>query len=136
MWDKYELFNLSLVEMAAGVSVFNLVNDNLNVAINLSGLSFSNCNYDTNQKVNTNNTIIGTFQFGVENFASKTYQGQNFITFDKNNEMCNLHIYYTEIQTGSTPILTGTQGLPNVIFIFDITGVSIDPDTESSRRIE
>ncbi len=50
--------------------------------------------------------------------------------------MCNLHIYYTEIQTGSTPILTGTQGLPNVIFIFDITGVSIDPDTESSRRIE
>jgi type IV secretory pathway VirB6-like protein len=50
MWDKYELFNLSLVEMAAGVSVFNFVNDNLNVAINISGLSFSNCNYDTNQK--------------------------------------------------------------------------------------
>ncbi len=87
-------------------------------------------------KKNTYNTIIGTFQFGVETFASKTYQGQNFITFDKHNEMCNLHIYYTEIQTGLTPILTGTEGLPNVIFIFNITGVSIDPDTESSRRIK
>ncbi len=92
MWDKYELFNLSLVEMAAGVSVFNLVNDNLNVAINLSGLSFSNCNYDTNQKVNTNNTIIGTFQFGVENFASKTYQGQNFILLI-NIMKCVIYIY-------------------------------------------
>ncbi len=100
MWDKYELFNLSLVEMAAGVSVFNSVN--LNVAINLSGLSFSNCNYDTNQNVNTNNTIIGKCQFGVEKFVSKTYQGQHFITFDKHNESV-IYIYiivkYKQVDT-------------------------------------
>ncbi len=58
------------------------------------------------------------------------------ITFDKHNEMCNLHIYYSEIQTGLTPILIGSQGLPNVIFIFNITGVSIDQDNESCRRFK
>ncbi len=58
MWDKYELFNLSLVKMACSLSYFEEVGDQCCVLLNLSGLIFSNCNYDTNKKINTSSCVI------------------------------------------------------------------------------
>jgi hypothetical protein len=81
--------------MACSPSYFEEVDDQCCVLLNLSGLSFSNCNYDTNKKLNTSSCVIGTFQFPSQSdVAGKIFQGQNIITFDKHNEMCNINILY------------------------------------------
>lgn len=65
MYDKYEKFNLCLVNISTGASNATLGNstDDLNVSVNISGLPFINQTYNSSTGNNGSNATITTFQF-------------------------------------------------------------------------
>lgn len=133
MWDKYDYFNLALVEISSGITGVNTTGDFLNVVINMKGLPFINGSYDAKDKLNKNNAMIGTYQFTNTNGNSKTYQCNNVITFRKEQEQCDINIFYTNING----ILMSSQNksYPNVCFVFNIIGVEIDKDENMKLRM-
>ena len=51
--------------------------------------------------------------------------------FEKNQDICNITIYYNKVIDGATPVTT--QTFPNTVFIFDIVGVPKDDTLNGSR---
>ena len=60
MYDKYEKFNLCLVNISTGASnnTLGTSTDDLNVSVNISGLPFINQTYNTSTGNNTNTATI------------------------------------------------------------------------------
>jgi hypothetical protein len=146
MYDKYDLFNICLNTIStagAGVNgtllggVAVTAADNLNVIVKLSGLPFVNQTYSVKQGCNTNVCPISTFLFansGTLNNITTTqlFYSNNYYTFGKSQQTCNLTIQYARIIDDALP--TTTNPYPNMIFIFDIVGVSKDNLTNSSTQ--
>jgi hypothetical protein len=143
MYDKYDLFNICLNTIstaAAGANTAPLGGgfaDNLNVVVKLSGLPFVNQTYSVKQGCNTNICPISTFLFvnsGTANNITTTqlFFSNNCYTFGKSQQSCNLTIQYGRILDDVLP--TTIYAYPNMIFIFDIVGVSKDNLTNSSTQ--
>jgi hypothetical protein len=146
MYDKYDLFNICLNTIStagAGANTALLgglaatAADNLNVVVKLSGLPFINQTYSVKNGCNTGVCPISTFLFansGTANNITTTqlFFSNNCYTFGKSQQSCNLTIQYARIVDDALP--TTTNAYPNMIFIFDIVGVSKDNLTNSSTQ--
>jgi hypothetical protein len=138
MWDKYDNFNLSLVQVVCdgnGVSA-SLTNANLMLNIWISGLPLVNGFYDTATKNITNTALIGCVQ--NTQYGNNIFSGLNTLTFNKNSERSNINIYYTSVSGNSNSTLEGLGGTYNVsAFIFQIRGcVSSDKNiTYENKRL-
>lgn len=133
MWDKYNYFNINLVEISTTISPTGAPTGALCCQnIYLSGLPFINATYDAQTKLNLNKTIITTFNFGLVNVATnKLYNGINYYTFRKEQEQCDITIFYNTIGTNTLPV----ANFPNTTFIFNITGVEIDDNINMKSRM-
>ena len=135
MWDKYEYFNLSLTEISTAPSPSSNAPSGSTITQNIyiTGLPFINATYDTQLKLNTNKCLLTTFNFGTANNpATKLYNGTNNIIFRKEQEQCDITIYYNSIGTSTIPL---TVSFPNTTFIFNIQGVQIDKDINTKSRM-
>ena len=132
MYDKYDLFNLSLKSIASGKGfgtisgqVFGVSLDDLAVSIYMSGLPFINQTYNINSDngmySNTNEVLLSNFIFKRDDSSTLNYLNENYITFSKNQLMCNLSIRYEKISELTIPDSEAT--FPDVVYIFEITGV-------------
>jgi hypothetical protein len=63
MWDKYDLFNLSLVELCTSKCETIDDPDDLSLKIMISGLPFVNTGYDVATAHLTNKTLLTTLKF-------------------------------------------------------------------------
>lgn len=133
LWDKYELFNFHLVDMASGVSGSSLTTANLSVSLNLTGLPFNNSGYLTKTNQMSNTVSMGTFDFITDYTSNKVFQN-NFVTFNKNQQNADINLFYRVVNDNA---LASTKGVPypNVILQFVVTGVNIDGDKEIKKRM-
>jgi len=122
MYEKYETFNLCLISIftaTASSTLGNTTND-LNVVVNLSGLPFINQTYNTKTGNNESTSIITVFNFNRSSWANVYYSEDNYLTFGKSQDLCDITINLTQI-SGAT--VTSSVSYPNVIYKFSIIGV-------------
>ena len=93
--------------------------------LNLGGLNFNNCAYNTQTSSNnssasigtislTNNTVAGSFNFTND---------MNTITIFRPNNMTNVRIFFTRYDN-SVPLSAGNGMFPAMDFFFHIYGVA------------
>jgi len=63
MYDKYDVFNLTLKYIAASQTTAGLGADGSNVIMNISGLPFLNQTYLQSHNCNTNTAVLGTYAY-------------------------------------------------------------------------
>jgi hypothetical protein len=134
MYDKYDLFNICLNTITTSSALANTgtANDDRNVIIKLSGLPFVNQTYSVKQRCNTAICPISSFLFTSNQTTTQLFYSNNCYTFGKSQESCNLTIQYGRVSDDALPA-TGVV-YPNMVFIFDIVGVSKDNLTNSSTQ--
>jgi hypothetical protein len=128
MWDKYDLFNLSLVELCTSKCETIDDPDDLSLKIMISGLPFVNTGYDVATAHLTNKTLLTTLKFISDDCLHKQYNGINKLTFSKNQEQCTIEMTYVKI-VGNTVV--DYDSYADVTFMFCIEGVHLDKDTNT-----
>jgi hypothetical protein len=122
MWEKYDFFNIALVEVGAGVGAVNLgvSLDDCNVAFLMTGLSFVNSSYIVQRQTILNRSIVGFLNFNRSAVSNQVFSGNNVSTFNKNTTVTDLTITYYTVgdTTAQTPV-----AFPDVCFIFKIVGI-------------
>ena len=133
-YDQYDYFNMSLVSMScSAASATNQGNvDDKPVYVKLSGLPFINQTYDQKRGNNGSTANLTIFQIPTSAIPStQQYNNStiNVLTFNKNQEQCNLNISLFRILDDTSPTSL-TIANPQFTFIFVITGVdkSYNPD--------
>ena len=121
MYNQYDNFNLSLTAITTALNINASANrDQLAYYTQMSGLQWINCNYDVKSGKNTRYAIIGCVNYVNNNTALQMYNN-NFLTFGKNSDNCDITINLLKIVDDTLPTLTAPLG--NTMFIFDIIGV-------------
>lgn len=133
MWDKYDLFNLSLVEVCT--SKCNTFTDpgDLALKIMISGLPFINAGYDVGTSRLTSKSLLTTLKFVSNDCMQKQYNGINKLTFSKNQEQCTIWMNYIKIANDTEVDWTD---YPYITFMFCIEGVHLDNDTNMEHRMK
>ena len=123
MFEKYDRFLLLLQNisnasptLAPGTST----NDKC-FLINMSGLSFINSNYVQKFQSNTGSVIICPYIVSGTAAQSQLYNNFAVATFIKQNDIVNIRINYTRIDTDATVATTNAYG--HACFIFNIVGL-------------
>ena len=94
MYDKYDRFALVPIQFQTITgSGFASTNDDRCCTINISGLPFTNNNYNASSKTNQNSSVIYVTRFISANSSNSITQG-NTLTFTKNQELVNINIFY------------------------------------------
>jgi hypothetical protein len=133
MYDRYDLFNICLNTIStAAAGVVGLTADDRNNVVKLSGLPFINQTYSVKQGTNTSVCPISTFQFASGTTVTQLFFSNNCYTFGKSSLSCNLTIQYGRVLDDALP--TTANAFPNVIFLFDIVGVSKENLENSSTQ--
>jgi hypothetical protein len=158
MYDKYDLFNLNLLQVSNGGMAltgnqYHLSADpnNNTVVMQISGLPFINNTYNTTTQHNTNTTTLTNYAFGNLTTISgstittvlqpglmqlQTCQGN---TFGKSLLAADITIIYKRIIDNEMITVDGTTttGLfPEVMFMFSITGIPKDEGNLNSTRMK
>ena len=142
MYDKYDKFALVPVAYQSnlGDAVFGASSDERVVTINISGLPFTNNNYNSGLKTNQTSSVIFSARFVQNNFAERQTGGV-VVTFTKNQELVNLNIFYQRVVANGSGNynITTTSAFPHMVFIFNIFGISKTEravDLNSSRMFD
>jgi hypothetical protein len=140
MYEKFDLFNLVLKTVSAGVPTTAISAGiyNLNVVLYCSGLPFINQTYDIIEGV-TDYATLGTFQFDGAlktpiTYSNQTYFDNRAVTFSKNQEQCNLSIFYKVVQTNLDPACELGE-FPDMVFMFEITGIPKEEGNKNGTRM-
>ncbi len=140
MYDKYDLFNLCLanITQSNGAGNFGLNIDDIIVQIYLKGLPFLNQTYSVSDCCNNegNGTVIGIYPFAEATYSSINYNHFQCATFSKNQEQCNINIYYQRIypENGSYNVNT-VHPFPEIVFKFKIYGIEKTEHQNGGRII-
>jgi hypothetical protein len=157
MYDKYDKFNIELVSISqiADSYDFGETFSDVNVLIQLSGLSFVNNNYSVINKHNTNSTIIAPYNFHAYDLNNLQFFRGSVRTFIKDsNYIINLTITYLRnnfdiveslitnvldisgnnlLDVNGDPIFQGEY--PSMVFIFKIYGIPNDKNNHNGSRM-
>ncbi len=127
MYDKYDKFALVPVSYQSnlGDAVFGASSDERVVTINISGLPFTNNNYNSGLKTNQTSSVIFSARFVQNNFAERSTEGV-VLTFTKNQELVNLNIFYQRVAINGSGNynITTTTTYPHMVFLFNIYGIT------------
>jgi hypothetical protein len=140
MYDKYDLFNICLanITQATGAGNFGDTDDDIIVQIYLKGLPFINQTYSVPDCCNNGGigTVIAIYPFSYVGCSSFNYNHFHNATFSKNQEQCNINIYYQRLypELGSFNVNT-TNPFPEVIFRFKIYGIEKTENKNGGRII-
>jgi hypothetical protein len=124
MWDKYDLFNIVLVEVGSGVGAANLGTslDDCNVEFVMTGLPFINSRYYSQRQTIINQSVVGLLNFNRNIVTNQVYYGNNVSTFDKSSSIVNISINYNTVANETGP--NSPISFPHVCFIFKIIGIT------------
>ncbi len=141
MYDKYDLFNICLsnVTQSCGQANFGVTYDDIICQIYLKGLPFINQTYSVTDCCNNDVTVIGIYPFSFASYASVNYNHFQCATFSKNQEQCNIHLYYQKIYPAvvngvATYNINTVNPFPEVLFKFKIYGID-KTDNKNGGRI-
>jgi hypothetical protein len=141
MYDKYDLFNICLanVTQSNGGGNFGVTDDDSIVQIYIKGLPFINQTYSVTDCCSNSGigTVIGIFPFSYESYLSVNYNHFHCATFSKNQEQCNINLYYQRIypEYGTYNINNNANPFPDVLFKFKIFGIEKTEHQNGSRII-
>ena len=134
LYDQYDYFNISLVSMSCSAASATLQGgiDDKTVYVEISGLPFINQTYSQPSRNNETSATLTIFQIPTTAIPStQQYNNStvNVLTFNKNQDLCNINIALLRILDGIKPT-TLTIANPQFVFIFVITGIdkSYNPD--------
>ena len=120
MYDEYDTFNIKLSSIMYGTIAAPSTNPSqLSLKINVVGLPFKNCTYNTYTNSNTNTCTMGSFTIGTTG-TQMYYNDDNVFSIEKPPESCNIGIILLTI-AGNVPAWT-TLG-PQMDFYFRIYGI-------------
>ena len=141
MYDKYDLFNLTLdticntiTDSVLGSSLYDLEN-----YLTIGGLPFINQNYNTSTGNITNSTFLTPYIFIRTQSNIYTYYNSKSMTFNKNQQSCNINITILRVVDNVKPTPGASILLfPPMIFSFKIEGVTKSDYSNSNikRMIE
>jgi hypothetical protein len=134
MYDKYDVFSLQLVYVGQGLSEAALntnSNDNL-VFIELIGLPLINNTYNIKTKHNTNATIIGLFDFVLDNTNYQTYGNASRVLFGKNSDIVNITI---NLLNNVLKAPSAATEYPIMCYSFNIFGIPKEKDDLNNTRM-
>jgi hypothetical protein len=138
MWDVYDYFNITLVEVGTAVANANLGDalDQCNVAFVLTGLPFINTRYYIQRQTILNQSIIGFLNYNRGVATNQIYYGNNVSTFNKSASIVNLSINYMTVSAETSP--TSLNAFPETTFIFKICGIPKENigEIDTSRRMK
>jgi hypothetical protein len=142
MYDKYDLFNLSLESIlisnpqhivVAGNNVYaGNTGDDQMVLISMSGLPFLNSTYNVRTGCNGSSTILSSTYIGNNGQSSFITYNDIFRTFGKAADIVNITISFIKYDL-SSPITA--VPFPNFTFIFNIRGIPKDEDNLNNTRM-
>lgn len=120
MYDSYDRFNIKLSSVMYGaIAAPSAAPNSLSVKINVVGLPFSNCTYETYTNSNSQICTMGSYSIGV-NATQIYYNDDNVFTIEKPPATCNIRIYLTTL----ADIVPNWATLgPQVDFYFRIYGI-------------
>ena len=132
MYDKYELFNLSLksITSSVGGSIgtnttkddgFGTNLNQLSVSIYMSGLPFCNQSYKADTNSITNEVLLTNLIF-KRDVSTELFLNDQYITFNKNQLKSDLKFRYECISSGVIPA-DSTIAYPHLVYTFEIYGV-------------
>ena len=145
MYDKYDIFNLEIIHIVAAVLVnesgsggsitFGATPSDRCLLLQVSGLPFINQTYNFKNGCNTNLATICAFAFPGTLSNSSTlvnYNNTNSLTFGKNQDLCSITLSFNRVD--DLPIVH-TNPAPNMAFLFNIHGVTNEPNYNNDKRI-
>ena len=126
MYYQFDKFNISLafITFATGAYAYGTTVNDRTLMINLGGLNFNNCAYNTQTGSNNSSASIGTITLpgnavaGSFNFTND----MNTITIFKPNNMTNVRIFFTRFDNAAPVSAAGLY--PAMDFFFHIYGVT------------
>ena len=134
LYDQYDYFNITLLSVSCSVCSAAAGQGGLDdrlVYIEMNGLPFINQTY--NQPTGNNGTaaIVAVYQIpstAITNTQPYNNTSTNVLTFNKNQDLCNINISLLRVINEAKPTLTIAN--PQFAFIFTIIGVdrSDNPD--------
>ena len=120
MYDEYDMFNIKLSNLVYGSIAVPSANANaIILKINIVGLPFRNCTYNSYNNSNSQDCCIGALTLGIAG-ASLYYNDDNVFTINKPPETCNIRIYLTTISDLDP---NWTSNGPQMDFYFRIYGI-------------
>ena len=139
MYDKYDLFNLTLdsitnsrSDVALGSSL-----DDLNDYLTISGLPFINQTYNTSSGNSVNEAYLTPYNFTRSQANNFCYYNSKGLTFNKNQQSCNINITILKVIDNTKPTPGGLLLFPLMIFSFKIEGVpKTDYSNSNIKRID
>jgi hypothetical protein len=124
MFDKYDVFNLRLVEVYSGLQSGNLPGatvDDRDLFGLLSGLRWKNQSYDTATRCNTEQANLGHINY-VQGSGVTLFNIPRVFTFTKAQPiLTDLTISLKRVDNGATPTI-GDRAF-SFTYYFEITGV-------------
>ncbi len=126
MYDKYEKFNVKLCSIQyTQQAVYGTTLADRNLSINIFGLPFSNCTYESRLNSNVSFFNGGSLTL-VQNAAGQAnLQDSNICTIYSPRSPCNIRINLTLIDN-STPVTGIGTIYPHLCFYFRIYGIEKD----------
>ena len=136
MYDKYDLYNLVLnVIINDNVAIsYNFSEADKQALIRISGLPFRNCTYNNNLK--TSGVIIGNYQYPVSALSSRYYNDNSYITFAKNQDICNITIDMLRMSDLTLVRTQSTRTFPELVIWFSIYGINKDKGNLNGSRAD
>ncbi len=128
MYDKFDKFNIKLCSVQYNTqfnTVYGTTPNDRHLSINIYGLPFSNCTYDSKLNSNVNFFACGSVIL-VQNLAGQTFfQDSNICTIYSPRSPCNIRINLTTLE-GSLPSTGNGTIYPHLCFYFGIYGIEKD----------
>ena len=123
MYDKYKKFNVKLCSVNyAQQAVYGTSLNDRNLSVNVYGLPFSNCTYETKQNSKSSFFNGGSITL-VQNVAGQVYlQDSNMMTIYSPTNPQTIRINLTLID-GSTPATGIGTIYPHLCFYFRVYGI-------------
>ena len=142
MYDKYDAFNLKLVQISS-VPSSSIVNNILTptlfgnfsldrqLYVYLSGLPFINQTYNSKNGCNTNKALLYAITNANTLINQYNFDQTNYLTFSKKD---SFDLTIELLRQDDTLPLTPIE-FPNITFIFCIHGVVNDKDNSTNKRM-
>jgi hypothetical protein len=122
MYDKYDLFNISVIQIATDICNVALGYDtnDLLVSLSMSGLDFQNQTYNSKTGNFTNNANIGVVKLTRSDALIQNFYSNNTMTFRK-KDFCNITINLKKFD--DSVLNANGVNYPNITILFNIVGI-------------
>ena len=121
MYNQYDYFNLLLNTVSCSAAQAGLSEADRFIYIKMTGLPFINQTYQQSTGNNGQYVYVTTYTLPTTAINTNQYYNNpaNVITFNKNQDLCNLTFSLNRVSDDKT----GSAILPNFTFFFTIVGI-------------